>query len=89
MHTIDLLNLAYSKLQNSGVELRLVHGDGLSSGLCRIANQQVLFINDMLTAIEQLEIVVEAFQAVDIDIASLPKPLRAIVQNHLHEEVVA
>ncbi len=83
MHTIDLVNLAFSKLNAIGVELRFVRGDGLSSGLCRIAQRKILFLNDSTSASEQLDVIAQAFAILEYDLSQLPKPLRVEIEDRM------
>ncbi len=81
MHSIDLVNMAMSKLKELGVELRLVRGDGLSSNLCRLGARQILFLNDATTAQEQLDIFANAFHKLNVPLESLPTPLAIEMQR--------
>jgi hypothetical protein len=85
MHTVDLVNLSFSRLAHLGIDFRFVTGDGLSSGLCRLGERHILFMNDSTTASEQMQIIANVFDELRIDLRTLPTPLREAVEVRLSD----
>lgn len=71
MHTVDLLEEALLLAEKKGILIRRQWmAEGLG-GMCRIGQQQLLFVNLAATCDEQLNQVIDALQSVTLSVEDL------------------
>jgi hypothetical protein len=69
-NSVELLESAVKHAKSLGVAVRAEFMEGLPGGLCRIGNQLYLFLDQSLTAADQLDVVMQALHDPQIRKAS-------------------
>ncbi len=80
MHSVDLLEEAIAVAAEAGFEVRQEWLAESTGGACRIGNKYVLYVDQSLTAADQLKQVIGALRECELHSADgLSRPLRELL----------